>query len=233
MFRKTAIITLIVSVCVGIGYLFIGSPLFLLKEIEILGEPLIDKKDLARWGIEKEENLLLVNLGALRKRIEKIPQVRKAVIKKNLPYQLIVYVYTHKPYAFLKGDRTLGVSKEGVVFPVVKERPDPSYPQVIYEMDKGAIGEKWPFLKEGIQSYLYLKDILSIGTIKIRKNEEIILYTKDTHTEIRVGDGKLLGKRIEHLRIVLDSLELKNVDYIDLRFGKDIVVKPSKYLPKH
>ena len=59
----------------------------------------------------------------------------------------------------------------------------------------------------------------------MKKEKEIYLYTKNTKTEIRM-DSENYEKEADYLKILMKELPSKNVEYIDLRFGEDIVVKP-------
>ncbi len=66
---------------------------------------------------------------------------------------------------------------------------------------------------------------MPIGVIKVKRNDEILLYSQNTKTEIRM-DREEYEKEINCLKILMNELPSKNVEYIDLRFGRDIVVKP-------
>ncbi|HIE43618.1 MAG TPA: FtsQ-type POTRA domain-containing protein [Candidatus Omnitrophica bacterium] len=227
MFKRVIVIVVGVLLGGGIAYIFVGSPLFLVKEIEIQDGQLVDKRDLSQWGLEEDRNIFLIGLKGVREKIEAIPEIKRAVIKKKLPYKIVVYIDTYKPSAFLGKDKLLAVSKEGVVFPFDGRATDTSsYPVIMYEYRDLPIGESLPPLKRGIEAYLAVKNIpLDVDVIAVKNSDNIVLYMMDTGTEIRMGkDG--FAKKAEYLKILLRELKSKSVKYIDLRFGRDIVVKP-------
>jgi len=234
LFKKGVIVSLILLVCIAITYLFIGSHLFLVEEIEISNSRLVDEESLSRLSQCKGKNIFLIPMGALREKIEENPEVKCTVIRKELPHKLTIEIQKYMPCAFLNqsalrwswlaGKIKLAVSKEGVVFPF-KEVVTESYPLVIYEKENFPVGEQWPNLEEAMKAYLAVKNIVPIEIIKVKRNDEIFLYIKNTKTEIRMNSGEY-EKKADYLRILMKELPSKNVKYIDLRFGRDIIVKP-------
>ena len=219
--RVGRIVSLILLGCIVLGYFFICSNLFVIKEVEVFNSQLIDERSLSQC---KGKNIFLVPVDSLIGGINEIPEVKSIVIKKELPNKLIIEIQEYTPCALLRENMKLAVSEEGVVFPF-KELATESYPVVIYEKENSPVGEQWPVLKEAIKAYLAIKDIMPIGVIKVKRNDEILLYSQNTKTEIRM-DREEYEKEINRLKILMDELPSKNVEYIDLRFGRDIVVKP-------
>lgn len=219
--RFGRIISLILFGCIVVTYFFIGSNLFLVKKIEILNSKLIDEKSLSRW---KGKNIFLVPVDILRAKAEEIPEVKSVIIRKELPNKLTVAIQEYMPCALLRENIKLAVSKEGVVFPF-KEAATKSYPLVIYEKEDSPVGKQWPGLEKAMKAYLAIKDTVPIEVIKVKSNNEIFLYTQITKTEIRI-DSEEYEKETDYLKVLMKELPSKNVEYIDLRFGRDIVVKP-------
>lgn len=214
--------SIILLICAAVTYLFIGSPLFLIKEIEVSNSELINVKSLLQW---KNRNIFLTPLSGLRERINEIPEVRCVLIKKELPHKITIIIHEYEPHALLRRNRELAVSREGVVFPFRGVNEISDYPLVIFEKENFPVGESWPGLKEAMQAYLFVKDIVPIEFIKVGRNNEVFFYTKNTKTEIRMGSGEY-KKKISCLKMLMKELPSTDVDYIDLRFGEDVIVKP-------
>jgi hypothetical protein len=223
---------LILLVCFSVIFLFIGTKFFTIDEIEITPMNIIEEESLANCI---DRNIFLVPLYSLREAIEEIPEVKSATLKKELPHKLTVEIHKYEPCALLNKDRELAVSKEGVVFPCkgvieISSPPAPDtegragYPLVIYEGENLPLGKPWPGLEEAIKTYLSAKDILPIGVIKVERNREVFLYTQNTKTEIRMGSEKY-EENLERLKILMEMLPSKDVEYVDFRFGEDIIVK--------
>ena len=226
--RVGRVVLLIFLGCVVFGYFFICSNLFVVKKVEVLNSKLIDERSLSQC---KGKNIFLVPLDSLIEKIDEIPAVKSIIIKKELPNKLTIVIQEYIPCALLRENMKLAVSEEGVVFPVkVRTEEINSYPLVIYENrnnteDLQKEKKPWPGLGEAMEAYLSIKDIMPIEIIKVKRNEEIFFYPQNTKTEIRMDSGEY-KKQTNYLRILMKELPSKNVKYIDLRFGKDIVVKP-------
>ena len=221
MFRQVALFSSIVFVFACIVYVFIGSGLFTVGEIDISAPGLIDENSLSQY---KGKNLFLLRAGDFKDAVEAIPDVKSAVVKKELPHRLVVLVSKYVPCAFFRNDKELAVSKEGVVFPY-RETERVSAPFIVYDNTRPEAGEKYPDLEKAIQAYFSVKEVVPIDIIKVGTNADVFLYSKGAMTEIRMGSGDYV-KKADYLKRLMAVLPSRNVKYIDLRFGNDIIVRP-------
>lgn len=208
-----------------ITYIFIGSNLFLVKEIEILNSDLINEDSLWRW---KDKNIFLVRVDALITKMEEIPEVNYIVVKKELPNKLIVEVHEYIPCALFKENMKLAVSKEGVIFPF-KGDANAAYPLFVYEQrnkkENLPLGKSFTGFEKAMKAYLSIKDILPVAIIKVKTETEVSFLLKNLKTEIRMNSEEY-EKEAYYLAALMEELPSKNVEYIDLRFGEYIPVKP-------
>jgi len=226
LFRKIIISLLIGFIAGTLGYFFLHSSFFAIRKIEVCGDPTITTKKLAECKLKEGGNIFLLKLISVRKGIENISRVEKVGIKKELPDKVTVKITLRKPVAFLEG-RNLGVDQQGVAF-----RPRGSQRENYKESPKitGAnkdilLGKSSPILKKGIEAYTAVEQLpLQIKTINVSNPQNIILYTRERNTEIRMGDGDFTKKAI-YLEALLEKLQSRRVEYIDLRFGRDIIVR--------
>ncbi len=206
-------------------YIFIGSDLFLIKEVKVLNSELINKISLSRF---ENKNIFLVKLNALMEKADKIPEIKSIVFTKKLPHKLVLEVEEYTPCALFKEDINLAVSKEGVVFPF-RGNIDDTYPLLVYGGQNNKkdliLGDSRIELERAINTYLSIKDVVPVQTIKVISQTEVFFYTKNTKTEIRMNSKKC-EQQAYYLTVLMENLPSKNVEYMDFRFGEDIPVKP-------
>lgn len=228
MFLKKVGRRIAISLFMGIviAYIFIGSDLFLIKEIGVVNSRLIDEDSLWRW---RDKNIFLVKVDALRTKMQEVPEIDYVVVKKVLPYKLVLEVREHIPCALLKDNLKLAVSGEGVIFPFRGEATNREHPFVIYEQmgkkEDLPLGKVSVPLKKAMAAYLSIKDIVPVEIIKIKDENNLFFSLKNSRTEIRMKSEEY-EKQAYYLSLLMEELPSKNVEYIDLRFGEDVVVKP-------
>jgi len=210
---------------VVIVFIFIGSDLFLVKEIEVLNSDLIDESSLF---ILKNKNIFIVRLNALIAKINEIPEIKSVTVRKKLPCKLIVVVEEYSPCAILEDNNKLAVSGEGVIFPL-RGYTDEFYPLLIYDKpdDKTdwLLGQSYLALERAMRTYLSIRDIVSVKIIEVKTETEVFFVLKDTNTEIRM-DSEEYEKEARYLAYLMKELPSKNIEYMDFRFGEYIPVKP-------
>jgi len=223
--RFSIIVAAIFFAGIVIVYIFIGSSLFLIKDIEILNSDLIDEGSFSQL---KNKNIFLARMDVLRDRVNEIPEIKNVVVKKELPDKLIVEVNEYIPRALLKENMKLAVSQEGTIFSFRGDENE-SYPLLVYEKLNGKenlpLGQTFIGFERAIKTYLSIKDIVSVKIIKVKTETEVFFLLENAKTEIRMNSEEH-AKESYYLSVLMEVLPYKNVEYIDFRFGEDIVVKP-------
>ena len=180
-------------------------------------------------------NLFGFNLPRLKKKLEKIPQVKEVIIRRKFPNIVEIKIEERKPVFVLnRKDSFYGVDKDGYVFPQLKGKFRWDLP-VITGRDEEALGISIGSNKVSPEIYLALKIVSCLGTnkaipwelseIHFGKFDEIYLYTFDPRLELRLTEGNL-ERGFENLSLVLADLgrPLALVDFIDLRFQEKVFV---------
>ncbi len=72
-----------------------------------------------RAGIDTDGNILAVNLGTARRRLQAHPWIAEARVKREIPTEIVIRIREHECVAVLNLGRQFLISSEGVVF---KER---------------------------------------------------------------------------------------------------------------
>jgi len=219
-------------VFLGCLYLFLFSPVFQIKEIQVSG---IEKKSLEKIPPEEirgiilknTNNIFLLNLGSLSKTIlEKYPKIANINFKRKLPGSLTVQIEERKPAVLLsrKGDYFL-VDKEGVAFEKISAIPPEMLVVKIKEFDSPpSIDQMDEILKIKSNEIIAIKEILLVSNSRFNaKTQE--------GWEIYFNPKENLDWQLTELALVLKQKippnERKNLEYIDLRFNKVYIKKSN------
>ncbi|HOM26614.1 MAG TPA: FtsQ-type POTRA domain-containing protein [bacterium] len=200
---------------------------FKIKEIKVYPETMTHIKDLLE--LEKDKNLLFLDVNNLIEKINSISEVEKCKIIKNFPSAIEITIVLRKPWAILKyGEKEFLIDKNGVIL----NNEDRNIPDLIIygikvnekenkveEIEKISILEeleKW-YNYFNIGNFLKLNriDISDINKIEISDGAKSIYFT---HENIKI--------KMEKLSSVLKNLK-EDYEYIDTRF-KNFYIKLKK-----
>lgn len=190
---------------------------FKIKEIKIYPEnksPLI--KELIE--LEKDKNLLFLDIDNLREKINSLSEVEDCKILKIFPSTLEINIILRIPWAILMdGDKKYVIDKNGVIINRNYENiPLKIYGVKISQENRIEEPEKIIILNELDKWYNYFNikkffkissiDISDLNKIEISDGERKIYFTKEN-----------IKEKVETLFIVLKNLN-NDFEYIDTRF---------------
>ena len=200
-----------------------------IREIEVRGVAK-EKADalIKRANIKKGQNIFNLNLNKLSSQLSQELSVRKVVILRHLPDNIIIEVEERTPFIITKwNDQTFGIDRDGVIL------PEPLDSSLLLEV-KGILKER-PYLGERIDTVnigmiteiqeLFSKTLphFQISSLDLSQKHKIILFSNEKGIYLSAEN---LASNLSLLPRVLADLSQKGVEYeyIDLRF-KDIYVK--------
>lgn len=210
-------------------YLFFHtSPFFKIKQ------PVINDEKIGRRFkeycyknyITSTPNIFKIDIRNLRDYLSQAPDVKDVIIERRLPDIIKINVIKRRPLAILPKKRAfLGVDREGVLFPL------DSFPDLplITGLDVGCEGKKVKNL--GLQRTLTIilqmeesqSSILDkISEFNIENPNKIISYVTEFPTQIYFRE--MSKQRLQEFEYVLKHIDVRKLQYIDLRF-QDIVIK--------
>jgi cell division protein FtsQ len=100
--RVLVIVAVVVVLVVG-SYLAIESPFLDVDRIEVVGAShVLPKRVRAAAGVDDGRALLRVDLAAVAKRVEQLPWVERARVKRDLPGTLRIDIDESKPVAYVR-----------------------------------------------------------------------------------------------------------------------------------
>lgn len=196
------------------------SDIFKLKDIEVI-------PDKAKTYInsvielEKDRNLLFLDIKSLREMIMKIPGIENCKIKKIYPSKIQIQITLRKPFVcIIKDEKKYFIDKSGVVLTenagnkrCITVKGIKIEKQCVSQSDIWKIKvleniEKW-------YNFYNIRRFFSIKEVNFISPNRIILETEKGEVVIKAKDINL---QMEKLMNILEQQKLKKWEYIDLRF---------------
>lgn len=122
--RQLAGALAVVVLAVGVAKL-VNSPLFSLTSVTVRGTAALTQSQvLAASGARPGEPYLAIDAGAIRRRVEALPWVARAEVRRDYPSSLRITVVERRPTATISaGGRWWQVAADGTVLAVSAARP--------------------------------------------------------------------------------------------------------------
>lgn len=216
------------------------SPFFNLREINISGQRLVKPEEILSYSrLELGTNIFRLDITRTSRMIEVHPFIKEAVVIRRLPDIIDIKIRERRPLAYIMLGERYGLDEEGVILPPLEAKLEsgPKLPVVTgLLVSKVTVGEGLDLA--GVKSALNvlkaiaetkLGEYVEIGEINVVKPAKVVLYTAKENTEIRLGNYPI-RQQLESLKVIWVDLKEKGseAEYIDLRFGEKMVVKPRE-----
>ncbi|MFA5384347.1 MAG: FtsQ-type POTRA domain-containing protein [Eubacteriales bacterium] len=211
-------------------YVLIGSSFFEIQKVEVKGNDFYTTEKIKSLaGIDLHENIFKVNLSAASSRIKKLSMIREAEVKRDLPSGVIISIVEREPVAFLFAPPNfILIDEEGVYcrkgkvgeadLPVITgfDMRIPPEGQAVQNQFLTVVLEVVKNLPQELNS--------TLSEINVDKNKKITVYTLDG-IQCRMGLPDDIARKGDVLGQVLDKLEDREIDYIDLSSADCPVIK--------
>jgi cell division protein FtsQ len=104
------VMVLALALVAAFGYAFVEAPALRPAQIAVEGNRAVSREEiLSRARVDMEMNLWLQNTDAMRARIEQIPQIADAHVRRLPPARLVIAVTERVPFAIVRSGRSEGV----------------------------------------------------------------------------------------------------------------------------
>jgi cell division protein FtsQ len=176
----------------------------------------------------KLRNLLLLDIGLLRDRIEAHRWVKEARLRKVFPSTLKIEITEREPAAVLKaGESYLLVDRDGVWLEPLAAREDSPLPLFV---DSASFADDY---REKLSlAWKCLDDLTpderrEVDALDLSEPRNVSLYLRGQTTRLILGDEHF-SERLSFIRSCRETMEAQNgpAEYIDLRFDDRIIFKP-------
>jgi len=220
--------------------IFAASPDFRLRALEVGGLRLLRGEDiLAASGLREGQNIFMIDLPEVARRLEELPWVRRVYLERQPPDRLRVRVVERRRLAWISLDRLYGIDEEGVLLPAEKE-PGESRADLDLPIVSGfAAGDRTrrPGERAGIPGLLPLLDwwrqarqrdaefCQNISEIQPLPGQGVRLLLVGDGLEVRLPADRV-EERLAVLKMLLQRIyrECPEPAYLDLRFAGQAVV---------
>jgi len=202
--------------------LIFQTGIFKVKKIEISGNQLLLKEELLEIAnVALNNNIIALRSWEIEKKLEALPQVKEAKVRKVFPYLLEIEIKERQPEALVEvGGQTFCVDEEGVEIPalstnLVKIRLPKSQKSLLVE--SLSLIKMW---KEEFE--------LPLSTI-IVENDKLFILQLQNGIFIKCEGVNNLRKKAAILKPYLRDITVKSLEVggFDLRVGDDLVIIPS------
>ena len=214
--RRKVLVFLFLSLLIVASIIgFFLSPIFTIREVEILGTEKTDPDVLKQsLNIEEGTNIFIENNGKIKDALKKNPYVDDVKVKRELPGKLVITVKEREISYILKVEDTYAyINSQGYIIDTNKEALSGVIRLEGYETSVESIiaGEKLckvdlSKLNDVSQIIKYARnyDILSLITsINIKDSEDYVIYMETEAKKAHVGDSKKLNEKIQRIKAII------------------------------
>ncbi|HLA24147.1 MAG TPA: FtsQ-type POTRA domain-containing protein [bacterium] len=224
----------VMAVALGIAALPTSS-LFAVRSVQVHGAVQIPAAEVAvLTGLRPGDRLFAVPAREVVARVMRHPRVARATVRINAAGEVIVRVAERIPYAaFPFQGRYLILDHAGVV---IDDLPSSAGLPVVtatgFVPEWTRLGDRLPSggVDRAIEALARLPGgVAAPGTrLRVEPQGDIVLFTPDG-IAVRLGPVRGLEERAALMREVLDAVRARGlaVEYLDLRFSGNVVMKPS------
>lgn len=205
--------------------------------VAVVGTARLDASELqAAAGVRPGDALLDIDAPAVVARLELLPLVRRAQVKKNWSREVVITVEERQPVALVLIDRLVEVDVDGVVLPADAGGDMANLP-IVRGLDAEVPEPGGRIVDPALPGALDLAVRISDPTLGLERRvseiwaaeaDSLVLHLMEGGVPVLVGRGDCPRRRLQALCAVLDDMARReeNLEYVDLRFVGQIVTKP-------
>ena len=214
---------------------------FELDDIVIEGNNILSRRDVLRLcGLkENEKKLLEISPRKIVVKLLKSPYIKSASAVRSLPSTLHIEIIERNMVAFIYGKGLNLIDDEGILLPVPKSNRRWNLPFIVHSGRAiGQLGKQASLteIQRAVQVLNYINILKSsltdlIAEISIVKNSDVRLRLVKGGSEVRIKYSnyqKDLFLLSEYLQVYQDWNELADIEYIDMRFNNQFIIKEKK-----
>ncbi len=242
-FRKFIWLFLILLLGSGIGYAAIAwceyTNLFSVQSTDIKGNIILSGQEVLEIAdIQKHEDLFDLNPETVQSRLKRFPYIYAAVVSKQFPNRLEIYVKERLPLCYLSGKDLILLDKDGVVLPIPKNKLKGNLPILTgFVGDSLSCSSGYRVSNSELVQVVQLLDqtltgapelFSEISEINRTENGELVMYSLSGGTPIMLGKCNIDRKFmiLAHFQQTLKNLRrFGDYQYLDLRWEKQIIAK--------
>jgi cell division protein FtsQ len=237
--RKTSVVIFVTIFSFALlGYIFINTENFTVRDIKIFGQNVLDKETIIKSAnIELDKNIFTYNIGQIEKKLEQNPYIKNVDVKRKLPNELIFNIVEIRETAIIPYMGSFAyIDNNGIILKLDDEITNDYIPIVNgINLEDAIIGEKLDTGDKKLSSDIInllndcsKNDISSeIQKVQINNKKDITIYTK-RGIVVDFGEIKNINYKFSSLNQVLTDLQTKGISSgtVDLSYNKYAIYKP-------
>jgi len=210
-------------------------PYFQVAQVSVEGHFQLSAEEIVDGlGLPPHANLLELDLEALHRHLLRNPWIKEAFVKRRLPFTLIVRVVERMPEAILIADRAYLLSGDGVVLSEV-EGDVPPLPVLRAPVKRPYTPGEVILPQEVAKGLSIWKRFQTAAVLSGKQTREITLAQDGSYMVSMGPELPFIRLRAEDVDGQLERLgqvltltgnDLGNYEYVDLRFGGKVIVRP-------
>jgi cell division protein FtsQ len=211
------------------------------RRVTIEGNRIVETAELTQLiKVPKNTQLQDIDLMAVRRDLMSHHFIKDAVVERDLPATLKVTVKERVPLAIINSAEILYLDDDGVVLPHSSSKQLFDLPVLTGLQEGIAVTPGMTLKSADVQEALKIlactklvnKDLYHlISEVRLRNGGDIVLYASEWGVPIIFGRGDIPGKlvRLEAFwNDVVRESGSNNLQYVDLRFDDQVVVRWNK-----
>nr|WP_281172334.1 cell division protein FtsQ/DivIB [Halonatronum saccharophilum] len=210
---------------------FINSNYFEIEHIKVVGNNLLKKDYLINSFDIKGENLLRVNSKNLANEILELPEVRGASISRSVPNKLVIEINERRPIGMVGGKAPYQIiDKDGWILATSNNLSLSKFP-LFMGVDRSQDGKRVELEDDFKLVVDYLSQLPDwildeVYQVEVFANSGIELFLRD-NIRVKLGLDFSAKSKSDIFIAVYSDIKSKrvDVDYIDLRYENNIIVK--------
>jgi len=238
--KKTSVVIFVTIFSFALlGYIFINTENFTVKDIRIFGQNTLNKENIIKSSnMELDKNIFTYNIKQIEKNLRKNPYIKSVDVKRKLPNKLIFNIVEIRETAIIPYMGSFAyIDNNGIILKLEDTITNKSIP-VIYgvNIEDAMVGEKIDSGDKKLSSDIInlLKDcskneiISEIEKIQINNKKDITIYT-NRGIVVDFGEFENTNYKFSALNQVLTDLQTKGIysGTVDLSYNKYAIYKPN------
>ena len=234
MDKSKLVILLLLLFIIGIVS-FLNSSYFIVEKVHIKGNELLSDQYIIEFcNLDREVNVFNIQQEKLANKLVSLPQIKGAVIHRNLPRQVVIRIKERVPVAIISNESSyLVINKEGCILKALDNTADMDLPLFVdVNLERGKKKVKLTKNSKLAVDYLSKLSNSSLGQIqefKIDSTGEVILILRDGG-KVNLGKKFNITRKAKIFNKVYSDIQKKGVGikYINLKYNKNIFIKLKK-----
>jgi cell division protein FtsQ len=207
------------------------------RQVSVEGLSIVSKEEVVRlMNLPPNVQMYQIDLTAIQKNILSNSFIEKVIIQRDAPSTIRVIIEERKPAAILVANELYYIAADGTVLPYIASSETYDIPVIsgVDSLNKIKTGQKLnnADVHEALEIITASKMTSvnlfhAISEIRLRKGNDLVLYSFETGTPIIFGKGDAVKKMVKleaFWQKFLQNSDTKDIQYIDIRFDDQVVV---------